>query len=70
MIKWIAKKFIIGQVNNFLDAYKDNVTASKKMLELWTSRLEKILASFKTILAKFDDGKIEAEEIDQIAETI
>lgn len=61
---------IISKINGFLDSYKDNVAVAKKTLELWISRLEKILASFKTILAKLDDGKIDEAELDQIAETI
>ena len=61
---------IISKINGFLDDYKDNVSDAKKTLELWISRLEKIIASFKTILAKLDDGKIEEEELDQIVETI
>lgn len=70
MIKWIVQKVIIGKINDFLDTYKDNIANSKKTLELWISRLEKILAAFKTILAKLDDGKLDEEEIDQIAETV
>ncbi len=64
MIKWIVQKVIIGKINDFLDTYKDNIANSKKTLELWISRLEKILAAFKTILAKLDDGKLDEAELD------
>ena len=34
-------------------------------LTIWIGRLERILACLRATLAKLDDGKIDAEEIDQ-----
>lgn len=70
MFKWLVQKVIVSKLNDFLSTYKDNIANFKKTLELWISRLEKILAAFKTILAKLDDGKLDEAELDQIAETI
>ena len=65
MLKWLAKKVIVGKLNDVLDLYKDDVSKVKGILQLWIARLEKILNCFKSLLAKLDDGKIDADEIDQ-----
>lgn len=65
MIKWMLKRYIIGKVNGLLAAYKSNVDGVSKTLTIWIGRLERILACLRATLAKLDDGKIDAEEIDQ-----
>ena len=65
MLKWAIKKYIVGKVNGLLDQYKGDVDKVKDTLQVWSSRLEKILSCFKSTLAKLDDGKIDADEIDQ-----
>lgn len=67
MIKWAIKKYIIGKLNDMLDLYKDDVSRVKGILQVWITRLERILNCFKSLLAKLDDGKIDSEEIDQTA---
>ena len=65
MIKWAIKKYIIGKVNGLLATYKSNVDGVAKTLSLWIGRLERILACLRATLAKLDDGKIDADEIDE-----
>ena len=65
MLKWAIKKYIVGKVNGLLDQYKGDVDKVKDTLQVWIARLEKILSCFKSMLAKLDDGKIDADEIDQ-----
>ena len=65
MIKWFAKRYVIGMLNDLLDQYKGDVDKVKDTLQVWIARLEKILSCFKSMLAKLDDGKIDADEIDQ-----
>ena len=48
-----------------LAAYKSNVDGVSMTLTIWIGRLERILACLRATLAKLDDGKIDAEEIDQ-----
>ena len=55
----------MGKVNGLLDQYKGDVDKVKDTLQVWIARLEKILSCFKSTLAKLDDGKIDADEIDQ-----
>ena len=70
MIKWIAKKFIIGKVNDLLEEYQDNIGKVKSTLLIWTERLEKVLACLKKALAKLDDGKIDEEELQQAVDDV
>lgn len=65
MFKWIVKKVILSKLNDTLDLYKDDVSKIKNILQVWIVRLEKIISCFKSLLSKFDDGKIDDEEIDQ-----
>ena len=65
MIEWFAKRYVIGMLNDMLDQYKDDISKVRQTLQVWIARLEKILSCFKSMLAKLDDGKIDADEIDQ-----
>ena len=64
-MKWLAKKVILSKLNGLLDRHKDDVAETKDTLKTWVSRLEKILGCFRGLLEKLDDGKIDADEIDQ-----
>ena len=44
MVKWIAKKYVVGLVNDLLENYSVNVDKTKAALKLWTGRLQSILA--------------------------
>jgi len=65
MIKWAIKRYVVGKVNDVLEKHKGDVDQTKDTLQLWVSRLEKILSCFRSTLAKLDDGKIDSDEIDQ-----
>lgn len=65
MLKWIIKKVIIGKVNGILSEYKDDIVTVKNTLILWTARLEKVVLCFKGLLKKIDDGKLDADEVDE-----
>ena len=65
MIKWFAKRYVIGMLNDILDQYKDNVSKVRQTLKIWIARLDKILFAFRSLLEKLEDNKIDAEEIDQ-----
>ena len=70
MIKWFAKRYVIGMLNDMLDQYKDDISKVRQTLQVWIARLEKILSCFKSMLAKLDDGKIDSDEIDQTVSEI
>jgi hypothetical protein len=64
MIKWFAKKYILGKVNDLLEVNQDNVTKVKNTIDTWVGRLQKILDCLKNILSKLHDNKLDSEEID------
>lgn len=70
MFKWIAKKFVIGKVNDLLEEYKDNIGTVKSTLLLWTERLEKVLACLKKALSKLDDNKLDEDELKEAVDDV
>ena len=64
MVKWFAKKYILGKVNDLLEVNQDNVVKVKNTIDTWVGRLQKILDCLKNILSKLDDNKLDSEEID------
>ena len=70
MLKWLAKKYAIGIVNDMLKNYAKNVDKTKETLKLWLQRLQSAVACLQSLLAKLDDGKIDTEEVDQAQEDI
>lgn len=63
-MKKIIKWWICRKVNGILDVNQDNATKIKNMLDTWIGRLARILDCLKNILAKLDDNKLDAQEID------
>ena len=39
MLRWLAKKYAVGLVNDLLENYSVNVDKTKAALKLWTGRL-------------------------------
>ena len=64
MVKWFAKMYILGKVNDLLEVNQDNVVKVKNTIDTWVGRLQKILDCLKNILSKLDDNKLDSEEID------
>lgn len=63
IIKKIAKKYVIGKVNDLLDANKSKIETTKEVVAKWIRRIERILVCLKSILVTLDDNKIETNEI-------
>lgn len=70
----LAKKYVLGAVNDLLMEYKEDVNKVTSTLNLWIERLEKIANLLRRIGARVDDGKIDDEEIevsvDEISDVI
>lgn len=64
MLKWIAKKVLIGKANDLLKLNEDNISKKKELVKVWIGRFEKVISCLKSILSYLDDNKIDAEEID------
>lgn len=65
IVKWFAKRYVIGMLNDMLEQYKDNVSKVRDILKTWIARLDKILFTFRSLLEKLEDNKIDDAEVDQ-----
>lgn len=70
MIEWLIKKVLVGKINDLLKVYEKDVVEVKTTLETWIGRLEKVLSVFKSILAKLDDNRIDADELKQASDEV
>lgn len=59
----LAKKYIIGSINDLLNKNKDNIKVIIDKIQLWIDRLEKIIGGFKNILNRVSDGIIDDKDI-------
>ena len=70
MIKFFAKKYVIGIVNDLLVEHKENVDKMKDTLKVWISRIDKVLFALRSMLTKLDDNQITDEEVEKTIEEI
>lgn len=70
MIKFFAKKYVIGIVNDLLVGHKENVDKVKDTLNTWISRIDKVLFALRSMLTKLDDNQITDEEVEKTIEEI
>ena len=64
IVKFFAKKYVVSIVNDILDA------ASKKTdIELWKSRVKKVIQFCQRLSDALDDNKLTAEETDSIIDS-
>lgn len=70
MIKYLLRKWIIGQLNKLLDQYKDNVLKVRNTLNSWITKLELIVSALKRVLTRIEDNKLDDNEIDDTVEDI
>jgi len=70
MFEWLIKKVLVGKINELLRKYQSDVGKVKATLETWIGRLEKILALFKSTLAKLDDNSVSPEELGETASEV
>lgn len=70
MIEWIIKRVILSKVNGLLKTYSQNVDKVREMLKLWTTRLQKILSCFESILKKLDDGELSEQELKEASDEV
>lgn len=70
MIEWIVKKVILSKVNGLLKTYSQNVDKVRDMLKLWTTRLQKTLSCFESILKKLDDGELSEQELKEASDEV
>lgn len=59
----LAKKYIIGSINDLLNKNQDNIKVIIDKIQLWIDRLEKIIGGFKNILNRVSDGIIDDKDV-------
>lgn len=69
-LKWVAKKYVVSMANDLLDKYKEDVNGALNTLNMWIGRLERVLNTLRCIAAKLDDGKIDANEMEESIEHV
>lgn len=70
MFQWIAKRFLVGKLNDLLKTHQQGIDKLRATLKLWISRLSKILSCFESILEKLEDNELSSDELKQTVEDI
>jgi len=66
----VLRKFIIGRLNDLLEAKQEDVQKAKEMVELWNGRAQKVSQALSAILSKLDDNKLDDEELEQAVDEL
>ena len=59
----LLKKFLLKNLNKFLDTYKSDVESSRKNVKVWLKRAEKITKFLNMLSAQLEDGNISEDEL-------
>lgn len=62
LIVRIAKRYVLGSVNDFLFRNKDNAKKVAEQVALWSSRLNTIILALNKIAGFVEDGKLDDNE--------
>lgn len=65
LIVRIAKRYILGNLNDFLFRNKDNAKKVAEQVALWSSRLNIIILALNKIAGFVEDGKLDDNEARQ-----
>ena len=66
----IAKRYVLGSVNDFLYRNKDNAKKVAEQVALWSSRLNNIILALNKIASFVEDGKLDDNEAKQMMEIL
>lgn len=70
LIVRIAKRYVLGSVNDFLFRNKDNAKKVAEQVALWSSRLNTIILALNKIAGFVKDGKLDDNEAKQTMEIL
>lgn len=70
LIVRIAKRYVLGSVNDFLFRNKDNAKKVAEQVALWSSRLNTIILALNKIAGFVEDGKLDDNEAKQTMEIL
>ena len=70
LILKLAKHYILKAINDTLSKHSDDVSEITQKIDLWTSRLQRIIIQLQRINERVADGNVDIAELDQTAEEI
>lgn len=70
LIVSIAKKYVLGSLNDFLYRNKDNAKKVSEQIGIWSSRLQAILIDLDKVAKFAEDGKLDDDEAKKTLEMI
>lgn len=70
LIVRISKRYILGNLNDFLFRNKDNAKKVAEQVALWSSRLNTIILALNKIAGFVKDGKLDDDEARQTMEIL
>lgn len=70
LIVKIAKKYILGSLNDFLYKNKDNAKKVSEQIGIWSSRLQAILIDLDKVAKFAEDGKLDDDEAKKTLEML
>lgn len=70
LIVRIAKRYVLGNLNDFLFRNKDNAKKVAEQVGLWSSRLNTIILALNKIAGFVKDGKLDDNEAKQTMEIL
>ena len=59
----LLKKFLLKNLNKFLETYSDNIETSRKNVKVWLKRAETITKFLNMLSAQLEDGNISEDEL-------
>lgn len=66
----LAKRYLLGNLNDFLYKNKDNAKKVSERFALWSSRLNTIILALNKIAGFVEDGKLDDSEAKQTMEIL
>ena len=70
LILKLAKHYILKAINDTLSKHSDDVSAITQKIDLWTSRLQRIIIQLQRMNDRVADGNVDIAELDQTADEI
>lgn len=70
LIVRIAKRYVLGNLNDFLYRNKDNAKKVAEQIGLWSIRLNTIIHALNRIAGFVEDGKLDDNEAKQTMEIL
>ena len=70
LILKLAKHYMLKAINDTLSKHSDDVSAITQKIDLWTSRLQRIIIQLQRINERVADGNVDITELDQTADEI